>query len=224
MLLQSKLVGNQMKMILFSLFIMFSNNIYAQYNWQDLDHKQQNLLLPFQSQWYTLDLQAREKLVINTNKWLAMTPLEKKQSRQKLNRFKQLPIEEQQRIKNRTEKFKHLSAAEQRQLIKTRKDFQQLSPEQKRKVKNKFNQLSPEQKRKKLRQHMRKKQGMNFVSEFDIEKRQPLIRMFRNLSDFNRLKLRRHLINLPPKPRHALALELLEMSDIDRQYYIETLH
>ncbi|MBL4659343.1 MAG: DUF3106 domain-containing protein [Alcanivoracaceae bacterium] len=211
-----------MRIILFSLFITFSNAIYAQYDWQDLDHKQQNLLLPFQSQWPTLDLQAREKLVINTNKWLTMTPFEKKQSRQKLNRFKQLPIEEQQRIKDRTEKFKKLSVAEQRQLINARKQFQQLSPEQKRRVKNKYNQLKPQQKRKKLRQHMRKKQGMRFVNEFDIEKRQPLIKMFRNLSDGNRSKLRRYLMNLLPKPRHALVLELLEMSDIDRRYYIET--
>jgi len=212
-----------MRIILFSLCIVFSNDIYAQYDWQDLDHKQQNLLLPFQSQWPTLDHQAREKLVINTNKWLTMTPLEKRQSRQKLNRFKQLPVEQQQRIKNRTEQFKQLSPAEQRQLINTRKHFQQLSPEQKRRVKHKYNQLSPEQKRKKLRGQMRKKQGMKFVNEFDIEKRQPLIKMFRNLSDGNRLKLRRYLVNLPPKPRHALALELLEMSNIDRLHYIETL-
>ncbi|MBL4773793.1 MAG: DUF3106 domain-containing protein [Alcanivoracaceae bacterium] len=194
-----------MKTLLSILFILESGYVFAQFEWQDLNQKQQNLLLPFHSQWLTLDQETREKLVTNTNKWLDMTPKNRKESRKKLNRFKQL------------------SPNKQKQLLKTQKRFQQLSPEQKRRMRRKFNQLSPAQKRKKLRQRMWKQQGQKLISEFDIEKRQPLVEMFKNLSDINRFKLRRYLKNLSPKQRHALILDLLEMNDINRVNYIESL-
>lgn len=203
------------------ILVLTSHQLYAQNAWVDLSNEQQKLLLPFQSEWDNLDTQAKSKLLSNTDKWLNMTPLERKESRQKLNKFKQLPLAEQQRIKNKVKRYKQMSEEDRMLLYQAQKKFKQLNPEQRRKLKKRYNQLPAEQREKRVIQHMKRQQGKNFVNQFDINKRQRIIQMFKSLPETKRIKLRTYLRNMSPHQRHAYTLNLLEMNASDRITAIE---
>jgi hypothetical protein len=209
---------NIMKTFIFILALIFCHDSYAQYDWSELNLHQQRLLLPFKSEWHSLDETTRKKLVNNTDKWLNMSQSEKKHSYQNLRRFKQLSIEQQKHLKNKVKQFKQLSKQEQEQLTRSLEHYQQLSPKEKQRLRRKFNHLSVEQRKRHNQQGLKK-----FISEFDIELRQPIAQMIRNMPVENRKKLRHHMHNLNRKQKHELTLKLLAMNDIERVHFFESL-
>jgi len=198
-------------------------NIHAQTSWVDLKHNQQKMLLPFQSEWDKLDKKTQVRLIRNTDKWLKMSALEKLDSREKLNRFKLLPPDQQKDLKKKVDRYKKLTKEEKKHLKKAHQVFQSMSPEQKRKLRRRYNQMSPKGKKKALNQLKRRGQLKDFINQFDIELRKPIIEMFKNFTPQKRMKFRRHLKTLSFKQRHDLTLELLDMDSASRSLYLDSL-
>ncbi len=208
---------------LFVLFLLNSSIGLSQISWNELTHDQQKLLLPFESKWQVMDSDSRQKLLENTNKWLQMSPLEKKEAGQKLRRFKQKPLAEQKRIQEKITRFKQMPPQQRKQLRNTHKRFQKLSPEQKRKIRTRYKNLPVEKRYKAIKRDIRKYNNRNFINEFDISKRQPMINMFQEFPKGMRAKLRRYYAQLSAKQRHNISLKLLEMMPNERIEYIKTL-
>ena len=205
------------------LTVILSMNLYAQDNWVELNHQQQKLLLPFESDWDKLDYQTRKNLLRNTDKWLNMSKIEKIESREKLNRFKQLSKKEQQILKDKHSRYKQLSLHKKKSLKKAYKRYNNLTPIQKRKLKQKFDNLNPKQRKKAISNLLTKQQNKRFIKEFDIDKRKPIIDMFLNIQNDNRDILKAHLKALSATERHKLTLQLLEMSPDERINYIQSI-
>lgn len=209
--------------ILMIVFILNISVSMAEIDWEELSNEQQKILLPFQPSWNSLDDEAKEKLMVNTNKWLDMSPVQRNQSKQKLNRFRNLPKEERERLKQRFEHLKNLTPQERRQLEQAKRKFQYLSSEDKARLRKKYNHLPPAQRKKAIQRFNRKQGQKEFISKFDIEKRQPIVEMFKNLEKPDRMKLRKYMKKLSPKQRHEQILELLSMQVEKRSTYIQSL-
>ncbi len=209
--------------ILMTVFILNISVSRAEMDWDDLSNEQQKILLPFQSSWNSLDNGAKEKLMTNTNKWLDMSSAQRMQSRKKLNRFKNLPKEEREKFKQRIEHLKTLTPQERRQLEQAKRNFQHLSPEEKTRLRKKYNQLPPAQRKKAIQRFNRKQNQKEFIGKFDIEKRQPIVEMFKSLKKTDRIKFRKYLKEQSPKQRHEQVLDLLFIQVDKRSAYIQSL-
>ncbi len=203
--------------------ITSSTCVFARMDWKELSHEQQKLLLPFKSSWSGLDDNAKDKLLVNTNKWLDMTPVQRIQSRKKLNRFKNLSKEDRQKFQKRFEHLKNLSPQERRQLERAKRKFQQLNPKQKTRLRKKYNQTPPAQRKQAIQHFNRKQKEKEFISRFTIEKRRPIVGMFKNLEKADRKKFRKSMKDMSSKQRHELVLRLLSIHSDERGEYIQGL-
>ncbi|MCF6318202.1 MAG: DUF3106 domain-containing protein [Proteobacteria bacterium] len=211
------------KKIAIVVLITSSTCAFARMDWDELSHEQQKILLPFESSWSSLDNNAKDKLLANTNKWLDMTPVQRMQSRKKLNRFKNLSKKDREKFQKRFEHLKNLSPQERRQVERTKRKFQQLNPKEKARLRKKYNQTPPAHRKKAIQRFNRQQKEKEFISRFDIEKRRPIVEMFKNLEKADRIKFRKSMKNMSPKQRHEQVLLLLSVNPEKRGGYIQGL-
>ncbi len=182
--------------------------------WNSLSPEQQQLLLPFKSEWTSIDKKTQNFLEKKTSTWAQKPIKERQRIRQTLNRYKNKNTEQRINMLNRFMYFESLPPEQRKKIRQAQRHFKSLTPEQKRQLRNKFNRMKVKNKNNQLR---------NFIAQFDISKRQPLMKMFKMLPPQYKKKVRAHIKRLPPAEKHDFALALLSMESSQRLNYIDKL-